>query len=153
MADTLSPTDSNTEARRCSSHTLRSPLLTYSCLLSLKSPPDVSFPFRGQRKLNQICPQGSLFDGERGEESAEEVERRGSGQLPYLLCPSLHTLVGYRAKGPSRDPLGAGPGNKTKRSPCQRKQFLWRGLLCSTSSPSRSPGSFGRTRKLNHQLH
>lgn len=84
-----------------SSHTLRSPLLTSSCSLSLKSSPDVSFPFRGQRKLNQICPQGSLFDGEIGEESEEEPERRGRGgpSSPTTSPPGAFTsqwVVGQR---------------------------------------------------------
>lgn len=76
MAGTHFPTDSNTKARSCSSHTLSQiPVLTPACLLSVNSPPDVSFPFRGQRKLNQICPRGSLCDGERGEGGSWKEEQ------------------------------------------------------------------------------
>ena len=101
------PWTPNTQAQSSSSHTLRPRLLTASSSLSLKSSPDVSFPFRGQRKLNQICPQGSLFDGEIGEESGEEPGRRGRGGPPSPTASplGLHIPVGCGAETPSQSSL------------------------------------------------
>ena len=94
----LTPTRRPTAAAH--THSDRSPSLTSSCLLSFKSSPDVSFPFRGQRKLNQICPQGSLFDRESGEENGRGSTKEGQGSSILTSSPpGLHVygwVVGPR---------------------------------------------------------
>lgn len=132
----------------------RSPSLTSSALLAFKSPPDVSFPFRGQRKLNQICPRGSLLDGESGEESGEEVQRRGKGvaSLPPLPQAFADT-EGLWGPGPFLQDAKGRAGQRVRRELLPVEAVLWRGPLFPHSSPSRSPGAFGRIGKLNPQLH
>jgi hypothetical protein len=116
MADTLSPADSNTEAPTAAAH-IHSDPIAYILTLSLKSSPDVSFPFRGQRKLNQIYPQGSLFDGESGEEwsGGRQEEGRRTRTVPCLS--PLHTSWWW-VWPPSCSPLRVELGSKSERISC-----------------------------------
>lgn len=148
MADTLSSVDSNTQAQSSSSHTLRPPLLTASRSLSLKSSPDVSFPFRGQRKLNQICPQGSFFDGEIGEESGEEPGG-GAGEDHPAPLPLPRAFTPQWAVGQRPPPRVLCEGRARQQVP---KKLLWveaafvEGRPRPPPSPPRSPGWFERIR-------